>query len=111
MCGLHAGSLPAHNLGDILRQIANDRLLIRVFGSVLAVFQPVQHCLIAAAKLTFVSIQARCSDPATDPETFWSGLPNRISSASSSPAKRDRSRLCSLKNVFRSLRLIFEAAS
>ena len=51
--GLHAGSLAPDNLSNIFRQISCHCLLISVFGSVLAVLQPIQHRLIAAAQADF----------------------------------------------------------
>src|SRR3984957_18374559 len=49
----NTGSLTADNLSNILWQIGCDRLLISIFGNVLAVLEPVENCLISAAQANF----------------------------------------------------------
>ena len=53
MRSLHSGGLAANNLSDVFWQVTRNRLLVRVFSSVLAVLQPFQNRLIAAAQADF----------------------------------------------------------
>ena len=74
MSALDGGGLTAHHLGDIFRQIAGHRLLVRFFGSVFARLHRLENRLVAPAKSDLGIKPGAMHRPTRRPGHFLVGL-------------------------------------
>lgn len=64
MHALHTGGLPSDDFAHCRWQVSTERFLVSVFGNILSVLEPVEHCMIIAAQRDL------CIDPCTMQRTL-----------------------------------------
>jgi len=79
--GLDTAGLSAHDIGHVGRQRGTDRFPIGVSGFVLSFFDRFEDALVSGAEPDLSVDPARCSAPATVPDSFFSVLPKFINTA------------------------------